>query len=65
MIKFLKKDLSYEEKIFFLIPTNCMKANSLWLLEETQYNTKKDFYYKDLDSLVLKGKISFSKLLII
>ena len=54
-----------QEKIFFLNPTNCMRVNSLWLLEENEYNTKKDFYYKDLDSLVLKGKISFSKLLII
>ena len=51
--------------LFFLNPTNCMRANSLWLLEENEYNTKKDFYYKDLglDSLVLKGNISFSKLL--
>ena len=51
--------------IFFLNPTNCMRANSLWLLEENEYNLKKDYYYKDLglDSLKLNNNIPFSKLL--
>ena len=51
--------------LFFLNPTNCMRANSLWLLEENEYNSKKDYYYKDLglDSLYLNKNIPFSKLL--
>ena len=51
--------------LFFLNPTNCMRANSLWLLEENEYNKKKDYYYKDLglDSLYLNKNIPFSKLL--
>ncbi len=58
-------NLCGKKYVFFLNPTNCMRANSLWLLEENEYNAKKDFYYKDLglDSLELNGKIPFSKLL--
>ena len=58
-------NLCGKKYIFFLNPTNCMRANSLWLLEENEYNTKKDFYYKDLglDSLIINEKIPFSKLL--
>ena len=65
--KFFKEgfNLCGKRYIFLLNPTNCMRANSLWLLEENEYNTKKDFYYKDLglDSLVINNKIPFSKLL--
>ena len=58
-------NLCGKKYIFFLNPTNCMRANSLWLLEENEYNTKKDFYYRDLglDSLILNKNIPFSKLL--
>ena len=50
---------------FFLNPTNCMRANSLWLLEQNEYDKKADFYYKDLGlgDLLEKQNISFSKLL--
>ena len=50
---------------FFLNPTNCMRANSLWLLEEKEFEEKSDFYYKDLglDNLLMKNNIAFSKLL--
>ena len=50
---------------FFLNPTNCMRANSLWLLEEKEFEEKSDFYYKDLglDNLLMKKNIAFSKLL--
>ena len=58
-------NLCGKKYIFFLNPTNCMRANSLWLLEENEYNTKKDYYYKDLglDSLIINPRIPFSKLL--
>ena len=50
---------------FFLNPTNCMRANSLWLLEENEFKEKSDFYYKDLglDNLLIIKNIAFSKLL--
>ena len=50
---------------FFLNPTNCMRANSLWLLEENEFKAKSDYYYKDLglDDLLMKKNIAFSKLL--
>ena len=50
---------------FFLNPTNCMRANSLWLLEQNEFEQKSKFYYKDLglDNLLNKKNISFSKLL--
>ena len=58
-------NLCGKKYIFFLNPTNCMRANSLWLLEENEYITKKDFYYRDLglDSLIINKNIPFSKLL--
>ena len=28
---------------FFLNPTNCMKSNSIWLLEENEYKIKKNY----------------------
>ena len=58
-------NLCGKKYIFFLNPTNCMRANSLWLLEENEFNTKKDFYYRDLglDSLTINKNIPFSKLL--
>ena len=50
---------------FFLNPTNCMRANSLWLLEQSEFEQKSEFYYKDLglDNLLMKKTVSFSKLL--
>ena len=50
---------------FFLNPTNCMRANSLWLLEQKEFEKKSDFYYKDLglENLLNKKNVSFSKLL--
>ena len=58
-------NLCGKKYIFFLNPTNCMRANSLWLLEENEYKTKKDLYYRDLglDSLIINKNIPFSKLL--
>ena len=58
-------NLCGKKYIFFLNPTNCMRANSLWLLEENEYKTRKDYYYKDLglESLVINKNIPFSKLL--
>ena len=50
---------------FFLNPTNCMKSNSIWFLEENEYKIKKDLYYKELGSneLIKNEKMSFSKIL--
>ena len=50
---------------FFLNPTNCMKSNSIWLLEEKESNLKKDYYYNDLGSneLFNNSNLSFSKIL--
>ena len=58
-------NLCGKKYIFFLNPTNCMRANSLWLLEENEYKLKKDYYYKNLglDSLIINKNIPFSKLL--
>ena len=50
---------------FFLNPTNCMRANSLWLLEQSEFQQKSEFYYRDLGlgNLLDKKNVSFSKLL--
>ena len=58
-------NLCGKKYIFFLNPTNCMRANSLWLLEENEYKQKSALYYNDLglDNLVHKNNIAFSKLL--
>ena len=58
-------NLCGKKYIFFLNPTNCMRANSLWLLEQKEFEEKSEFYYKDLglDNLLIKKNIAFSKLL--
>jgi hypothetical protein len=50
---------------FFLNPTNCMKSNSIWLLEENEYKVKQYLYYNQLGSseLLNNQKMSFSKIL--
>ena len=50
---------------FFLNPTNCMKSNSIWLLEENEYKIKKNLYYNQLglSELNKNQKMSFSKIL--
>ena len=49
---------------FFLNPTNCMRANTLWLLEENEFNLKSNSYYNELGKKNLGyGKMSFSKFL--
>ena len=58
-------NLCGKKYIFFLNPTNCMRANSLWLLEQNEFEQKSALYYKDLglDNLIHKKNIAFSKLL--
>ena len=58
-------NLCGKKYLFFLNPTNCMRANSLWLLEQSEFEEKSQFYYNDLglDNLLIKKNIAFSKLL--
>ena len=58
-------NLCGKKYLFFLNPTNCMRANCLWLLEENEYHKKREFYYKDLGlySIINNKNIQFSKIL--
>ena len=49
---------------FFLNPTNCMRSNTLWLLDEKEKELKNS-YYKELGSseLLKNSLMPFSKLL--
>ena len=56
-------NLCGKKYLFFFSPTNCMKANCLWLLEENEYNEKLSFYYYDLGvySAMADKSIKFTK----
>ena len=41
-------NLSGKKYLFFFSPTNCMKSNCIWLLEENEYKNKLTIYYKEL-----------------
>ena len=49
--------------LFFFSPTNCMRANCIWLLEEKEHKEKLSFYYHDLGvySAMADQSIKFSK----
>ena len=56
-------NLCGKKYLFFFSPTNCMRANCIWLLEENEYNQKLSFYYYDLGvySAIADQSIKFSK----
>ena len=56
-------NLCGKKYLFFFSPTNCMRANCLWLLEEKEYNEKLSFYYNDLGvySALADKSLKFSK----
>lgn len=58
-------NLCGKKYVFFLNPTNSMRSNSLWMLEENESKTHKEFYYRELGlySLLTSSSLSFSKLL--
>ena len=41
-------NLCGKKYLFFFSPTNCMKSNCIWLLEENEHRNKLSFYYQDL-----------------
>ena len=41
-------NLCGKKYLFFFSPTNCMKSNCVWLLEENEHRNKLSFYYQDL-----------------
>ena len=49
--------------LFFFSPTNCMRANCIWLLEENEYKEKLTFYYDDLGiyRAIADQSLKFSK----
>lgn len=56
-------NLCGKKYLFFLSPTNCMRSNCLWVLEENEYKEKLTFYYKNLGvySALADKSIKFSK----
>ena len=56
-------NLCGKKYLFFFSPTNCMKSNCIWLLEENEYKNKLFFYYQDLGiySALSDKYIKFSK----
>ena len=56
-------NLCGKKYLFFFSPTNCMRSNCLWVLEENEYKEKLSFYYNDLGvySALADKSIKFSK----
>ena len=56
-------NLCGKKYLFFFSPTNCMRSNCIWLLEENEYKEKLTFYYNDLGvySAISDISIKFSK----
>ena len=56
-------NLCGKKYLFFFSPTNCMKSNCIWLLEENDYKNKLSYYYQSLGvySAFSNESISFSK----
>ena len=56
-------NLCNKKYLFFFSPTNCMRSNCIWLLEENEYKEKLTFYYKDLGiySAFADKSLKFSK----
>ena len=58
-------NLCGKKYLFFFSPTNCMRSNCIWLLEENEYKEKLTFYYNDLGvySAIADKSIKFSKII--
>ena len=56
-------NLCGKKYLFFFSPTNCMKSNCIWLLEENDYKNKLSYYYQSLGvySAFSNASLSFSK----
>ena len=56
-------NLCGKKYLFFFSPTNCMKSNCIWLLEENNYKNKLSYYYQSLGvySAFSNASLSFSK----
>ena len=56
-------NLCGKKYLFFFSPTNCMRSNCLWLLEENEYKEKLTYYYNALGvySAFANQSIKFSK----
>ena len=56
-------NLCGKKYLFFFSPTNCMRSNCIWLLEENEYKEKLTYYYNDLGvySALADKSIKFSK----
>ena len=56
-------NLCGKKYLFFFSPTNCMKSNCIWLLEENEHKNKLPFYYDNLGiySALSNESIKFTK----
>ena len=56
-------NLCGKKYLFFFSPTNCMKSNCIWLLEENEHKDKLSFYYENLGIYSALGNesIKFTK----
>ena len=56
-------NLCGKKYLFFFSPTNCMKSNCIWLLEENEHRNRLSYYYKDLGvySAFSNESIKFTK----
>ena len=56
-------NLCGKKYLFFFSPTNCMKSNCVWLLEENEHKNRLSYYYKELGiySAFSNESIKFTK----
>ena len=55
-------NLCGKKYLFFFSPTNCMKSNCIWLLEENDYKNKLSYYYQSLGVYSAVSNASLAKL---
>ena len=56
-------NLCGKKYLFFFSPTNCMKSNCIWLIEENEHKDRLTYYYNDLGiySAICHESIKFTK----